>query len=36
MAFRYARWEPLSFGYGLRNSSVQAHATDQYPYCLRR
>jgi hypothetical protein len=36
MAIRYARWEPLSFGYRLRNSSAQAHATDQNPYRSRR
>ena len=29
MAIRYARSEPLSFGYRLLNSSAQAHATDQ-------
>jgi hypothetical protein len=27
----YARWEPPSFRYRLRNSSVRAHATDQNP-----
>jgi hypothetical protein len=26
MAIRYARWEPPSFGYRLRNSSAQATA----------
>ena len=36
MAIRYARWEPLSFGYRLRNSTAQTHATDQNPYCSRR
>ena len=36
MAIRHARWEPPSFGYRLRNSSAQAHATDQNPYCPRR
>jgi hypothetical protein len=36
MAIRYARWEPPSFGYRLRNSSAQAHATDRSPYCTRR
>ena len=36
VAIRYARSEPPLFGHRRRNSSVQAHATDQNPYLSRR
>jgi hypothetical protein len=36
MAIRYARLEPPSYGYRLRNPSAQAHATDQILYRSRR